>query len=113
MLQSRGGDFHRNVCQWREGRLEYNRSGSIAFPPRLFPLTASSGSIDNGPEILVRIVKIAVGFLLLIAGVAMLALPGPGWLSIAAGLALLAADFVWARRALDGLKKSASKLRRH
>ena len=29
---------------------------------------------------------------------------GPGWLAIAAGLAMLAGDFQWARRLLDGLK---------
>jgi hypothetical protein len=34
----------------------------------------------------------------------MLALAGPGWLAIAAGLAMLAGDFQWARRLLDGVK---------
>jgi uncharacterized protein (TIGR02611 family) len=51
-----------------------------------------------------RIVKIVVGFVLLIAGAAMVVLPGPGWLTIAAGLAMLAGEFPWARRALDRLK---------
>jgi len=51
-----------------------------------------------------RLLKILIGFGLLAAGMAMLALPGPGWLTIAAGLALLAAEFPWARRALDHLK---------
>jgi tellurite resistance protein TerC len=59
----------------------------------------------------VRVVKIVVGFLLLVAGVAMLALPGPGWLTIVAGLALLAAEFEWARRALDKLKETAGRIR--
>jgi len=39
----------------------------------------------------------------LLAGLAMLALPGPGWLTIAAGLAVLAREFSWARRLLDRL----------
>lgn len=56
-----------------------------------------------------RIVKILVGFVLLGAGIAMLALPGPGWATIAAGLAILAAEFVWARRALDSLKGVAMR----
>jgi uncharacterized protein (TIGR02611 family) len=56
-----------------------------------------------------RVVKIVVGFALLVAGVAMLALPGPGWATIAAGLALLAAEFAWARRALDKLKSVAAR----
>jgi hypothetical protein len=42
----------------------------------------------------------------------MLAVPGPGWLTIAAGLAILADDFPWARRALDAIKRTASKWRR-
>ena len=59
-----------------------------------------------------RIARTAAGGLLLIAGIAMLALPGPGWLTIAAGLALLATEFAWARRLLDQLKDSASWLGR-
>ena len=59
-----------------------------------------------------RIARTAAGGLLLIAGIAMLALPGPGWLTIAAGLALLATEFAWARRLLDHLKDSASWLGR-
>jgi uncharacterized protein (TIGR02611 family) len=59
----------------------------------------------------VRIAKIAGGFLLLVAGIAMIALPGPGWLTIAAGLAILAGEFIWARRLLDRLKDHAGRLK--
>jgi uncharacterized protein (TIGR02611 family) len=59
-----------------------------------------------------RLAKIVAGFALLAAGLAMLALPGPGWLTIAAGLAMLAAEFAWARWALDQLKGVAGRLRR-
>ena len=41
----------------------------------------------------VRIAKIVGGFVLLVAGIVMIALPGPGWLTIAAGLAILAGEF--------------------
>jgi uncharacterized protein (TIGR02611 family) len=51
-----------------------------------------------------RLLKIVAGFALLIAGAAMVVLPGPGWLTIALGLAMLADEFPWARRALDRLK---------
>ena len=44
------------------------------------------------------------GGLLLLAGAAMLVLPGPGLLVIAAGLGVLATEFLWARRMLDGVK---------
>ena len=60
----------------------------------------------------VRIAKIFGGFLLLAAGIAMIALPGPGWLTIAAGLAILAGEFLWARRLLDRLKDQAGRVKR-
>ncbi len=47
------------------------------------------------------------GFALLAAGVAMLVLPGPGWVTIALGLAVLAKEYAWARWLLAKLKKSA------
>ena len=37
-------------------------------------------------HIAVRLVRMTAGSLLLLAGLAMLALPGPGWLTIALGL---------------------------
>jgi uncharacterized protein (TIGR02611 family) len=42
-----------------------------------------------------------VGFTLVLAGVALLVLPGPGLLVIAAGLAMLALEFSWAERILE------------
>lgn len=50
----------------------------------------------------VRLVAVAVvGGTVLLTGVAMLVLPGPGILAILAGLALLATEFAWARRWLE------------
>jgi len=57
-----------------------------------------------------RLLRIAGGFTLLAFGIALLVLPGPGWLMIAAGLALLAAEFAWARWALDKLKAGGRKI---
>jgi hypothetical protein len=59
-----------------------------------------------------RVIKVVAGFGLLLAGTAMLVLPGPGLLTIAAGLAVLAAEFTWARRALDAMKNAAAKYAR-
>ena len=59
---------------------------------------------------MIRVAKVAVGFLLLTAGVAMLALPGPGWATIAAGLAILATEYEWARRALDRVKRVVARI---
>ena len=50
----------------------------------------------------VRVVAVTVvGGTVVLTGVAMLVLPGPGILAILAGLALLATEFAWARRWLD------------
>ena len=49
------------------------------------------------------------GFALLIAGTAMIVLPGPCWVTIALGLALLAPDFAWARTALARVKRLGVK----
>jgi len=58
---------------------------------------------------LIRVGRAVAGFTLIVAGVLMIALPGPGWASIALGLAILAPDFPWARRALDRLKHESSR----
>jgi len=58
-----------------------------------------------------RFFKILTGFTLLLAGGIMLVTPGPGWLTIVLGLAVLAAEFVWARRLLDRLKAQGIRLR--
>lgn len=57
-----------------------------------------------------RLIKIVFGFTLLLVGVAMIALPGPGWLTIVAGLAILAGEYVWARKLLDRVKETGGKL---
>lgn len=56
-----------------------------------------------------RIGILVVGGAVIAAGVAMLALPGPGWVAIFAGFALLGTEFVWAQRALRRVKRSASR----
>ncbi len=57
-----------------------------------------------------RLVKIVVGFTLLLAGVIMLVTPGPGLVAIAVGLAMLA-EFAWARWLLDKLKARGVQIR--
>ncbi len=52
----------------------------------------------------------AAGLLLLLVGVAALFLPAPGLLTIAAGLAVLSTQYVWAERLLHPLKARAYRL---
>jgi len=42
-----------------------------------------------------------VGGIVLIAGIVMIPYPGPGWLVVFAGLAILAIEFTWAHRVLS------------
>jgi Putative transmembrane protein (PGPGW) len=58
-----------------------------------------------------RFLTILFGFTLLVLGIAMLALPGPGMLTILLGLGILAAEYVWARRLLDRLKQQGDRIR--
>ena len=56
-----------------------------------------------------RIIRIVIGFTVLLVGLAMIVLPGPAVVVIPAGLAILATEFLWARRLLDKIKQGASK----
>ena len=47
-----------------------------------------------------RIAIALVGTAIAVLGLALVPLPGPGWLIVFAGLALLATEFVWAERLL-------------
>jgi uncharacterized protein (TIGR02611 family) len=50
-----------------------------------------------------------LGVALLAVGLAMIVLPGPGFLVIVAGLAVLATEYVWARSLLDRARTQAEK----
>jgi uncharacterized protein (TIGR02611 family) len=65
---------------------------------------------------LLRISFALFGFLVVLTGVAMLVLPGPGLLVIAIGLGILALEFAWAERLLertvDRMEDAADTVRR-
>ena len=52
------------------------------------------------------------GGTVVLLGVAMLVLPGPGIVVIGTGVAILATEFFWARRALRNAKGTIAKVRR-
>lgn len=58
-------------------------------------------------NVFIRLARITLGFVLIIAGVIMLIIPGPGLVAIAGGLALWSRDFVWAERTLRYVRKKA------
>jgi uncharacterized protein (TIGR02611 family) len=55
---------------------------------------------NRGLEIAYRVGVAVVGFAIIITGLALIPLPGPGWLIVFAGLAVLSTEFVWAERLL-------------
>lgn len=74
------------------------RPGRLHTPMQWVRFIARSGK---------RILVLLAGCCVLGAGVAMLALPGPGVLVIIVGLAILATEFAWAERMLDRAAGSA------
>jgi uncharacterized protein (TIGR02611 family) len=58
-----------------------------------------------------RIFLIVAGFTLLLLGIIMIFTPGPGTPVILLGLGLLAAEFVWARRLMQRIKRETSRLK--
>lgn len=58
-----------------------------------------------------RIARIVGGFGLIAVGVALLVLPGPGLLTMLAGLILVGNEFKWAANLVTWAKEKAAKLR--
>jgi uncharacterized protein (TIGR02611 family) len=79
---------------------------TIAEQPTANPLRQITRFIARSGK---RIAVAIVGGAVLLAGVAMLVLPGPAIVVIPAGLAILATEFAWARTALDRAKAKAEQ----
>lgn len=58
-----------------------------------------------------RVIKLVIGFTVLLIGGAMLLLPGPGVLIIVLGLALLGTEFVWAKNLMKRFKDGANNIK--
>ncbi|RME05955.1 MAG: hypothetical protein D6812_02330, partial [Deltaproteobacteria bacterium] len=57
-----------------------------------------------------RVIVFVFGMTLIVIGIAMLVLPGPATVVIPAGIALLASEFVWARRFWQKIKRHIATL---
>jgi uncharacterized protein (TIGR02611 family) len=58
-----------------------------------------------------RIFIVLAGFTFLLLGIVMIFTPGPGTPVILLGLGLLAAEFVWARRLVERVKRETARLK--
>ena len=74
--------------------------------PAFVPIKAVAHLIQRSGK---RIAVTIAGFAVLLAGIALLVLPGPGWLLIFIGLTILATEYVWAERLLKAAKRKAEQ----
>ncbi|MGE3182287.1 MAG: PGPGW domain-containing protein [Phycisphaerae bacterium] len=86
-------------------------------PPR-----AATGAATNHPDAhngtsAMRFARRAavgvVGVTVILIGLALLVLPGPAFIVIPAGLAILATEFVWAKRLLRRAKQKIAQITHH
>jgi tellurite resistance protein TerC len=59
-----------------------------------------------------RLAITVIGFTILAIGIAMIVLPGPAIVAIPVGLALLATEFIWAKRLLLSVKNRIDRMRK-
>ncbi len=58
-----------------------------------------------------RLIKIIIGFTVILFGLIMLVTPGPGIVAIVLGLAILGTEFVWAKRLMKRFEKEANNVK--
>ncbi len=87
--------------------------GSPLPPPRASRYRRFRRGLRSNPvlDLSWRIGVLTVGGLVVAAGIALLALPGPGWATIFVGFVILASEFAWARQSLDWLRLKAHAAR--
>jgi hypothetical protein len=74
-------------------------SGSMAKPAEVIAFIGRNSK---------RVAISIVGGLLVLAGLAMVVLPGPGILVVALGFAVLGTEYAWAAQALERTKRTAT-----
>ena len=86
-----------------------------ALSPRVDALLDRLDTWAQDGTVRAMVIKVGVtvtGPLVVLAGIAMIVLPGPGLVVIAAGLALLAVEYPWARRTVAAMGHKLSQAKR-
>lgn len=60
-----------------------------------------------------RIIVFVVGMTVVLIGIAMIVLPGPGMVVIPLGLLILATEFVWAKKLLERVRQRINRWNSH
>jgi uncharacterized protein (TIGR02611 family) len=81
-------------------------------PPRMVLRLQERRETHKDRHIVVRVSFVAVGVVLVIAGLVMLVAPGPAFLVIPIGLAVLSLEFAWAGHLLDKSLEKADAAKR-
>jgi uncharacterized protein (TIGR02611 family) len=81
-------------------------------PPKLVRKLQERRATHKSRHPVVRAAFVAVGVLLVVGGTALLVLPGPAFVVIPIGLAILSLEFAWAGRLLDKTLIKADEARR-
>jgi uncharacterized protein (TIGR02611 family) len=81
-------------------------------PLRWIKRLVRNPNVDN-VKIIKRVVVSVSGATVLLIGVALLVLPGPAFIVIPVGLAILATEYAWARRWLRKARRIASDVLSH
>jgi len=84
--------------------------GGIALGAVAEIFTVPTAMTLSAALFVIAALRMVLGFILLLAGAAMMVLPGPGLVVIAAGLVILSRDVAWADRALRYVRKRAPGL---
>jgi uncharacterized protein (TIGR02611 family) len=77
------------------------------------PPTDDKNNHNRQYRMALRIVRTIMGFTVILIGLVLTipGIPGPGLLIVFGGLAILATEYVWARRYLAKIKEGGEKLR--
>src|SRR5256885_16319806 len=116
-MQSRGPMTDHRHDVWGDDPEERDADEAIAEPsldsaierrwhehPAVVPFKVVGLFIGRNAK---RTAVTVVGFAVVLIGVALIPLPGPGWLIVFGGLAILATEYVWAQRLLNYAKRKA------
>ncbi|MEZ5381315.1 MAG: PGPGW domain-containing protein [Microthrixaceae bacterium] len=84
---------------------ERGRLRAAALAAELATGKHEESELEAQRGVLVRLTRMSLGAIVMLAGLVMLVIPGPGWLAIAAGLAILSKDVAWADNALRFIRE--------